>query len=91
MATQKAFACDDLRKNILSYVVCDNYICCECGQKCSPLDSVLYKEKKHKIIHFDEYGDEYTDFKIPPILLLCCSIDTEYHYQSCFAINGDGH
>ena len=99
MATQKVFACDDLRKNILSYVVCDNYICCECGQKCSPLDSVLYKHKTHKIKHFDEYGNEYgnefTDFKIPKIPLLCCNIDTEYHYtyknkwihKKCFYVN----
>lgn len=88
MASKKVFACDDLRREILSYIVCDNYTCCECGNKCSPLDSVLLKEKKNEVIHFDENGNEYIDSisgvsrhktYIPEHVLLCSEITTEFH------------
>jgi hypothetical protein len=56
MAVQQVFSCDDLRKKILSYVVNDVYKCKCCNHKCSPLDSVLYKQKNQRLYHNDLEG-----------------------------------
>lgn len=88
MAVQQVFSSDDLRKKILSYVVYDVYKCSFCGECCSPLDSILYKEKTHIIVHFDEDGNEYVEnyFEnsktvafIPQNIMLCNEFTTEYH------------
>jgi hypothetical protein len=90
MAVQQVFSGDDLRKKILSYVVYDVYKCSLCGGKCSPLDSILYKQKTHKIIHFDEDGNEYVEKYweygtqttiIHPDIILCNEFITEYDYD----------
>jgi hypothetical protein len=90
MAVQQVFSSDDLRKKILSYVVYNVYKCSLCGYKCSPLDSILYKQKTHRIIHFDEDGNEYVEkyFEygtqttfIPENIILCNEFKTEYHYD----------
>lgn len=90
MAVQQVFSSDDLRKKILSYIVYDVYKCSLCGSNCSPLDSILYKEKKHTIIHFDENGNEYVEKYtdngkqvtfIHEDVILCNEFITEYQYD----------
>lgn len=89
MAVQQVFSSDDLRKNILSYVVYDVYKCSLCGECCSPLDSILYKQKTNLLIHFDEYGNKYVETYtennkqiqfIAPNIILCNEFTTKYHY-----------
>ena len=72
----------------MSYVVYDVYKCSLCGSNCSPLDSILYKEKTNTIIHFDEDGNEYVEkhtenakqiTHIKEDVLLCNEFTTEYH------------
>jgi len=90
MAVQQVFSSDDLRKNILSYVVNDVYKCSLCDGVCSPLDSILYKQKTNIIVHFDEDGNEYVEKHtenakqitfIHPDIILCKEFTSEYHYD----------
>lgn len=103
MSAQQVFSSDDLRKKILSYVVYDVYKCSLCGSNCSPLDSILYKEKENEIqcIAIEPYSDYLFDIddidRNTDILLVKeGNIKAEYHYsykyfwihKNCFC-NGD--
>jgi len=78
---QQVFSNDDLRKKILSYVVYDVYKCNLCGEKCSPLDSILYKQKYQDIEHFDDDdgGVYYKNYKFDDDALLCNSFTTKFY------------